>query len=85
MDIDKAILILLSDRGSPQATYVVKNGLSLWHKIHRETAAVRRRLRSLQAHGMVEVVPTSYRTMLSWRITDQGRVFLASLQSDEAA
>ncbi len=54
-------------RGSPDATYVVKNRLRA-RGFQIQTTAVLRALKRLEKAGKVVRVPTSYAIMLSWRV-----------------
>lgn len=54
-------------RGSPDATYVIKNRLR-GRGFEIDTAAVLRQLKRLEKAGKVVRVPTGYVIMLSWRM-----------------
>ncbi len=85
----RAVLESLRERGS-MATYVIRNtvamreggGLAKWPDA--TTSAVLRACRRLERQGLVEQVSTSYRVMLSWRITQNGRRVLTDIEVTDA-
>lgn len=68
---DIAVLSAVLVFGNCSATYVVRNRLGTV-----DTPWVLRRLKAMEKQGFVERVPTSYRVMISWRVTDAGRAFV---------
>ena len=73
--LDQDILrsLLTYTGGAP--SFVVRNLLSLRikHKFVLTTRFVTYRLKVLEEHRLVRRVPTSYKTMISWAVTDTGR------------
>jgi len=85
----RAVLESLRERGS-MATYVIRNTVAMregektakWPGA--TTSTVLRACRRLERQGLVEQVSTSYRVMLSWRITPGGRHVLNDIEVTEA-
>ncbi len=71
-DLDMLIIeVLPSENKSPIATYVVANKINYLLYKRKEasrinTTSIRNRLKKLEDKNIVKIIPTTYKTMLSW-------------------
>ncbi|WP_375292438.1 hypothetical protein [Sphingomonas melonis] len=66
--LDAAIMIAMATRPAGIMTYVVRNVIEMEHGYGSvSTATVLRRLKRMEAAGVVERVRSSYAVMLCWR------------------
>jgi hypothetical protein len=64
---DDDILAVISERGGPSMTYVIRNWLrSKGFRV--ETPWVLRQMKRLERAGRVQRVPTSYAVQICWRV-----------------
>lgn len=66
-DTDAMILGALAKRGRAM-TYVVRNILSMDHRLNVKTPWVLRQLKRLERQGKVRRAPTSYAVQICWEI-----------------